>query len=37
MVREGTAGPCTMSWTIDGEGGNSLSLVDELDSWWCRR
>ena len=34
MVTEVTAGPWSMSWTVDGEGVNGLSLVDELDSWW---
>ena len=34
MVKEGTAGPWSMSWTVDGEVCNSWSLVDELDSWW---
>ena len=34
MVKEVTAGPWSMSWTVDGEGGNDWSLVDELDSWW---
>ena len=29
---EGTAGPWSMSWTVDGDGGNGWSLVDELDS-----
>ena len=32
-MTEGTAGPWSMSWTVDGEGGNGWSLVDELDSW----
>ena len=33
-MTEGTAGPCSMSWTVvDGDGGNGWSLVDELDSW----
>ena len=27
----GMAGPLSMSWTVDGEGGNSWSLVYELD------
>ena len=34
MVTEGTAGPCSMSWTVDGDGGKCWSLVDEIDSWW---
>ena len=29
---EGTAGPWSMSWTVDGDGGNGWSLVDELGS-----
>ena len=32
MVKEGTADPWSMSWTVDGDGGNGWSLVDELDS-----
>ena len=31
MMKEGTAGPWSMSWTVDGEGGDGWSLVDELD------
>ena len=34
MVKDVTAGPCSMSWTVDDEGGNSWFFVDELDSWW---
>ena len=34
MVTEGTAGPWWKSWTVDGDGGNGCSLVEELDSWW---
>ena len=32
MVTEGTAGPWSMSWTVDGGGGNGWSMFDELDS-----
>ena len=32
MVKEVTAGPCSMSWTVEGDGGNGWSLVKELDS-----
>ena len=32
MMKEGTAGPWSTSWTVDGEGGDGWSLVDELDS-----
>ena len=31
-MMEGTAGPWSMSCTVDGDGGNGWSLVDELDS-----
>ena len=31
MVKEVTAGPWSMSWTVDADGGNGWSLVDELD------
>ena len=31
-MMEGTAGPWSMSWTVDGDGGNGWSLVNELDS-----
>ena len=34
MVKEVTAGPWSMSWTVGGEGGNSWSLVDQLESSW---
>ena len=34
MVKDVTAGPWSMSWIVDGEGGNSWSLIDELDRWW---
>ena len=33
-MTEGTACPWSMSWTVDGDGGNSWSLIDELDNWW---
>ena len=32
MVKDVTAGPWSMSWTVDGDGGNGWSLVEELDS-----
>ena len=32
MVKEVTAGPWSISWTVGGDGGNGWSLVDELDS-----
>ena len=32
MVKDVTAGPWLMSWTVGDEGGNGWSLVDELDS-----
>ena len=32
MVKKGTAGPWSMSWTVAGDGENGWSLVDELDS-----
>ena len=32
MVKDLTDGPWSMSWTVDGEGGNSWSLMDVLDS-----
>ena len=31
-MTEGTAGPWWKSWTVDGEGGNGWSMVNELDS-----
>ena len=31
-MTERTAGPWSMSWTVDGDGENGWSLVDELDS-----
>ena len=31
-MKEVTAGPWSMSWTVDGDGGNGWTLVDELDS-----
>ena len=34
MVTEGTAGPWSMSWTVDGDGGNGCSLVEELETSW---
>ena len=34
MVKEGSVGPCSMSGTVGGEGGNGWSLVDELESSW---
>ena len=34
MVKDVTAVPWSMSWTVDGDGENGWSLVDELDSWW---
>ena len=32
MVTEGMADPWSKSWTVDGDGGNGWTLVDELDS-----
>ena len=32
MVTKGTAGPWSMSRTVDGDGSNGWSLVNELDS-----
>ena len=32
MVKEVTACPWSMSWTVGGAGCNGCSLVDELDS-----
>ena len=31
-MKEVTAGPWSMSWTVGCDGGNGWSLVDELDS-----
>ena len=31
-MKEGTAGPWSVSWTVDGDGGNGWSLVADLDS-----
>ena len=33
-MKERTAGPSSMSWTVGGEVGNGWFLVDELDSSW---
>ena len=30
-MTEGMVGPWSMSWTVDGDGENGWSLVDELD------